>query len=179
MVTKTHRWVRADLERLPADGNRYEVLDGELFVTPQAAIGHQWTAARLLVALDAYCVAHDLGFVVGPGAVIFDENELQPDVQVVPGYRKPPGGMRWAQFPYPILVVEVLSESTRQRDLVKKRAAYERLGIETYWIVDCDNRRVVALSARSAEPIIVTDALRWHPRGDLPPLEIPLESIFA
>ena len=41
MATRTYRWVRKDLERLPDDGNRYEVLDGELFVTPQAAFGHQ------------------------------------------------------------------------------------------------------------------------------------------
>ena len=179
MATTTHRWVRADLERLPDDGNRYEVLDGELFVTPQAAVGHQRIAARLVSALDRYCMAHNLGFVVGPGAVVFDGNELQPDVQVIPGRDGPHDDTKWEQLATPLLVVEVLSESTRQRDLGKKKAAYERLGVPTYWIVDRGARRVVSLSARSAEPEIVTDVLCWQPRVDVPALEIPLGMLFG
>ena len=179
MATRTHRWVRADLARLPDDGNRYEVLDGELFVTPQAAYAHQFIALELAVALRQYCLDHDIGRVVGPGAVVFERNELQPDVQVIPGRHDSMAKPEWKELPCPLLVVEVLSESTRQRDFGKKKAAYERLQIHTYWIVDPDNRRVIASSVRSAEPDIVADVLRWQPYSELPPLEIRLEAIFG
>jgi Uma2 family endonuclease len=179
MVTTTHRWARADLGRLPDDGNRYEVLDGELFVTPQAAYRHQAIAFDLAFALQRYCIDHDIGRVVGPGAVVFDQNELQPDVQVIPGHHPPQADTEWEQLPLPLLVAEVLSDSTRQRDFGKKKAAYERLGIATYWIVDPGKRRVIAMSVRSAEPEIVTDVLRWQPRGDLPPLEIPIATFLG
>jgi len=178
MATKTHRWTRADLVRLPDDGNRYEVLDGELFVTPQAAFRHQRIAFELAVALRQYCNDHDIGEIVGPGAVVWDENELQPDVEVIPGRHESLADTKWKELPLPLLVVEVLSESTRQRDFGKKRAAYARLGIHAYWIVDPDNRRVIVWSPRSAEPEIVTDILQWRPRYELPALEIALSTLF-
>ena len=181
MAIKTRRWTRADLSRLPDDGNRYEVLDGELFVTPQAAARHQYVAGELADALRAYCRRHAIGWVAGPGAVVFEnKNELQPDVQVVPGAFPPPGEDEWKDFPLPLLVVEILSDSTTRRDLGKKRDAYLRIGIPTYWIVDADKR--LALMWTSSEqtdaPVIVTDVLRWKPRQNVPPLEIPLDSIL-
>ena len=132
-----------------------------------------------MLALSAYCDRHDIGYVVGPGAVVFDKNELQPDVEVIPGHHDPMANTKWEHLPFPLLVVEVLSDSTRQRDFGKKKAAYERVQINTYWIVDPDNRRVIAYSVRSAEPDKVTDVLRWQPRSDLSALEIPLETIFG
>lgn len=54
MATKTHRWTRADLANLPDDGNRYEVLDGQLFVTPLPLFPHQWIATRLVALLTPY-----------------------------------------------------------------------------------------------------------------------------
>ena len=173
MATKTRRWTRADLATLPDDGNRYEVLDGELFVTPQAARPHQRIATVLVLLLEPWCVEHGVGYLVGPGAVPFGENELQPDVQVISGI-DPKDGSSWEECPPPILVVEVLSGSTARRDLGKKRDAYLRIGIPAYWVVDPDRRRVLVWTQASSEPTIVTDVLRWQPRGDIPPLELPL-----
>ena len=177
MATKTRRWMRADLARLPDDGNRYEVLDGELFVTPQAAYRHQRIAARLLLALEPWCARHGVGHLVGPGAVVFGDNELQPDVQVIPG-PEPTGDAEWERLPQPLLVVEVLSDSTRRRDLGKKRDAYLRIGIPDYWVVDPDERRVLIWTAASQEPAIETERVRWQPRAELPPLDIALDAIF-
>jgi Uma2 family endonuclease len=172
------RWTRADLERLPDDGNRYEVLDGKLFVTPQAAFGHQFVAFELARQLADYCKRHDAGFVVGPGAIIFGQNELQPDVQVCPG-APPPVTTRWQQLPAPILVAEVLSDSTRRRDLGDKRDAYvRRRKIPDYWIVDLAERHVVTWKPGWAEPVVVTGVLRWQPLPAVPPLGILVESIF-
>jgi Uma2 family endonuclease len=178
MATKTHRWTSADLARMPDDGNRYEVLDGELFVTPQAEYQHQWIAAKLIGRLLEYCERHSVAEVVGPGAVKWAKNELQPDIEVILGHHHGAGKPKWTRLPRPILVVEVLSDSSHQRDLWKKRDAYARRGIPTYWIVDPDERSVTVWTFPSAKPEVVTDVLRWQPKSDLPPLEIPLAPLF-
>ena len=140
MATRTRPWTRADLVRLPDDGNRYEVLDGQLLVTPQASVPHQGIAGRLFRLVAAYCDEHAIGQAFAPGAVRFARNELQPDVEVVPGIA-PPLPENWEDLPLPILVVEVLSESTRRRDREDKRSAYLGLGIAEYWIVDRRERQ--------------------------------------
>lgn len=178
MATKTRPWTRDDLARLPDDGNRYEVLDGELFVTPRASFDHQDIAMQLVVAIGAYVRAHAIGRVFAPGAVVFGKNELQPDIQVIPGAEQRPAGTDWTELPTPILVVEVLSDSTQLRDLGKKRLAYSRVGIETYWVVDQRGKRVLEFRPEIDEPRIITDDLRWQPLAKLPALEIALDSIF-
>ena len=77
-------------------------------------------------------------------------------------------------------MVEILSDSTARRDLGKKRDAYLRIGIPTYWVVDASERRVLLWAGPTAAdaPVIETDVLRWQPRADLPPLEIPVDSIL-
>ena len=177
MAVKTRAWMRDDLEHLPDDGNRYEVLDGALFVTPQAKFDHQVIANGISVALTLYCRQFGLGAVVGPGAVVFGNNELQPDVQVVPG-PPPQAGVEWKDLPVPLLVVEVLSDSTARRDVGKKREAYLLLNIPTYWVVDASARHVLVWTSERDEPVTMTDVLRWQPSDSHPPLEIPVESIL-
>ncbi len=173
---RTRAWTRSDLERLPDDGNRYEVLDGALLVTPQAAFDHQDIATRLTVALSAYCAAHGIGVVVSPGAVPHGKSELQPDVQVIPG--RPPRGAKWASLPRAVLVVEVLSDSTSRRDLGIKRDAYLRWGIPQYWAVDFDAQRVTVFGLADGEGEIVEDVLRWQPDPAQAPLELRLAALF-
>jgi Uma2 family endonuclease len=140
MAVDIRPWTRADLARLPDDGNRYEVLDGQLLVTPQAARAHQAVALELAVALRAYLAPFGTTTVVGPGAVPFGDNELQPDVQVIPA---PPGTASWDELPPPVLVAEVLSDSTRRRDFGIKRDAYlNRAGVQQVWLVDWERREI-------------------------------------
>jgi Uma2 family endonuclease len=176
MATKTRPWTRADLARLPDDGNRYEVLDGELLVTPQANPPHQWIATELASALRDYCTRHSLGVVVGQGAVVFGKNELQPDVEVIPCA---PGELarRWDDVPTPILVVEILSEGSTRHDRVTKRDAYRDRGIPVYWIVDPEERTVRVVRPDRADEV-VADVLRWQPVSALEPLEIELSAIL-
>jgi len=181
MATKAprrFRWTRADLDRLPDDGNRYEVLDGELLVTPQAAYAHQRIAFDFALVLHEYCKRHAIGEVVGPGAVVWAKNELQPDVQVIPGHHKPVKGTKWEDLPRPILVVEILSDSTAHRDLGKKREAYLRIGVAEYWAVDIESGLVRVWRKGSPEPMVERTALAWRPRADLAPLVIPLEGVM-
>ncbi|MHB1097248.1 MAG: Uma2 family endonuclease [Gemmatimonadaceae bacterium] len=173
---RTRAWTRADLARLPDDGNRYEVLDGALLVTPQAAFSHQEMATRLAVALSAYCMTHGIGVVVAPGAVPHGRSELQPDVQVIPG--RPPRGATWTSLPHPILVVEVLSDSTSRRDLGIKRDAYLRWGIPLYWAADLVALRVHVFRLEGGEGEVFEDTLLWQPATAHPPLELRLADLF-
>jgi Uma2 family endonuclease len=177
MAPKVRRWTRADLQRLPDDGNRYEVLDGALLVTPQASFGHQYVATKLTVVLAGYCERHGIAYVVAPGAVVFGGNELQPDVDVIP-FGPYPRDRKWEELPTPLLVVEVRSDSTYRRDIGKKREAYQRVRIPEYWVIDPEARRALVWTPEADEPMIVADALRWHPRVELEPLVIPLASIL-
>lgn len=177
MALKVHRWTRADLLSLPDDGNRYEVLDGRLFVTPLPSPAHQQIAVALMLRLEPYVARHGLGFVVGPGAVVFGEDEVEPDVVVFPGSR-PALKAKWDQLPCPSLVVEVLSMTTRRRDLNDKRKAYQRLRIEDYWIVDPFDRRALCWSPTDGDPRVVTDTLDWRPSALTEAFTIALEHIL-
>lgn len=170
-------WTRTDLARLPDDGNRYEVLDGELFVTPQAAFPHQMVAARVTHAIAMYCERHAIGAVVGPGAVPHGRSELQPDVQVIPG--TPRLDAEWTQLPIPLLVVEILSDSTRRRDLGVKREAYLRWGIPEYWVVDLDQQSVTVWRSTEPDAVEITDVIRWQPVAGVQALVLELRALFA
>src|SRR5262249_13014800 len=86
MPTLKRRWTVADLEDLPDDGQRYEVIDGELFVTPAPALRHQKAVGLIYHLLFEYCRRERVGFpIVAPADVIFSERRgVQPDVFVVP-----------------------------------------------------------------------------------------------
>jgi len=173
---RIHPWTRDDLARLPDDGNRYEVLDGALLVTPQAPYTHQRVASRLAFTLGEYCRRHDIGCVVGPGAVPHGDSELQPDIQVIPG--RPAFSAEWTELPTPMLVVEVLSPSTKRRDFGIKRDAYLRWGVAEYWIVDID-ARCVHVSRRSEEMKTVDAKVVWKPNAVAPACEIRVAELFA
>jgi Uma2 family endonuclease len=181
MAIESAPWSREELERFPEDGNRYEVLDGELFVTPQAGFDHQFVAARLVHALYAYCTAHKIGVVVGPGAVIWGRNELQPDIEVIPVSPPPPRQRTWQTLPFPILAIEILSPSgaSRARDLDVKRVAYLKRGIATYWVLDLEERCVHCWSSAVEEETVVSGVLRWHPRPAVAPFEITIDQLLG
>jgi Uma2 family endonuclease len=181
MSTETAPWTRHDLERFPDDGNRYEVLDGELLVTPQAAFDHQLFATRLIVALGAYLGTYGAGIVVGPGAVIFGESELQPDVLVLPRAKSVQLSSDWKEMPVPLLAIEVLSPTahSRRHDLELKRRAYLRIGVQSYWVVDPPNGCVHVWEHGDARPTIVSKVLHWQPRPDSPPFELTVGALLA
>src|SRR5690348_7754903 len=101
-------WTLEELHRLPDDGNKYELIRGELFVTPPPSVDHEEVLARLSAALTAYVAAHRLGRVYHPRAVIrFKGSEAEPDLMVraVPPHVH---GNSWEELPAPSLVVEAL-----------------------------------------------------------------------
>lgn len=176
MAERIHKWTLRELHRLPDDGNKYELVRGELFVTPAPSREHEELAAVLGRMLDAYAAQHRLGRVYRPRAIIrIEGSEVEPDVMVRP---VSPGRPRaWVHAPLPILVVEILSDTTRRRDLDDKRSLYIDERIPEYWIVDGDERRVTAVRPDASDQVCDT-TLTWHPAGATEPLTIDLPRFF-
>lgn len=126
----------ADLDRLPEDSHRWELLDGVLVVSPRPTTVHQTVAARLLVLLQTHCPP-ELQPVSEPAVQLNDATEFDPDIVVVP--LDEIGGAKFCRPP--LLVVEIRSPSTAVIDLNKKKAAYERFGVPSYWIVVPDTEK--------------------------------------
>ena len=126
-----------DLEGMPDDGRRYELMDGTLVVSPAPGFRHQRIVYLLFGVLEAAC-PRGLSVVGAPFAVHFgDSVELQPDLLV--GRRS---DFTATDLPVsPRLVVEVLSPSTALIDLNAKRAMYARMGVPWYWVVDPNDLR--------------------------------------
>lgn len=123
-----------DLEGMPDDGRRYELIDGELLVSPAPGLRHQTVGLRLYRLLDDAC-PDELYVLAAPFAVQTDvSNEVQPDVLVARFDELTDKNLPAA----PVLAVEVLSPSGRLIDLNLKRAAYQRMGTPSYWVLDPD-----------------------------------------
>lgn len=129
-----------DLELMPDDGHRYELIDGTLVVTPAPGLRHQTVSMNLSLALSAGCPAH-LKVLAAPFDVVLGSNTgVQPDLLVA---RR--SAFTERNLPSsPLLAVEILSPSTKLLDLNLKKAAYERAGTAAYWVVDPDEPRLIA-----------------------------------
>lgn len=125
-------WTVDDLDRLPDDGLRYELVDGVLLVGPSPLVPHQLGLAALLHRLTV-AAPDDLRVLPAPLDITFSRTRLlQPDLVVLRAEqltgRKVEG--------LPLLAVEVLSASTRATDLTLKRHVFEQAGVPSYWLLD-------------------------------------------
>ena len=135
----------AELDRMPDDGRRYELLDGVLVVSPRPALPHQVVASRLAFALGQACPA-DLQVVAEPAVMVSADTEFDPDIAVA--RLADLGGSKIIRPP--LLAVEVRSPSTALLDLNRKKIAYQRFGVESYWIVvpDLEKPELIAFELR-------------------------------
>jgi Uma2 family endonuclease len=174
MALETRPWTRADLDRLPDDGNRYEVLDGELLVTPPPSVEHQEIVDWLAEKMFPFVSAHGLGKLRFPrSVVVVDGSQLEPDLMVRPDAP----GRAWEDKPLPILVVEVLSRATRRRDLQVKRDFYMKKEIPEYWAIDRTARTVTRFMPGTSE--VARSILAWSPPGIPATLEIDVAAMFS
>lgn len=142
-----------DLEAMPDDGHRYELIDGALVVTPAPSAPHQSVAFALARLLHEACPS-ELKVFLAPFAVLLAEDtELQPDVLVA---RR--ADLTHANLPAaPMLAVEVLSPSTRLIDLNLKKARYEVAGCPSYWVIDPDTLELTAWELADGAYVQVAD----------------------
>jgi Uma2 family endonuclease len=168
-------WTAADLDEFD-DEVRREVLHGELFVTPVPALRHARAEWRLQQALTPYCVMHGMIGPLGPGAIRFGPNHLEPDLVVLaPGVSS---SAEWDDAPLPTLVVEVNSPSTRRRDSGVKRSAYLSLGVPEYWQLDPRSRTLI-VSRPGADDIVTATTYRWQPLPDVVPYVLQIAPLFT
>jgi Uma2 family endonuclease len=179
MPNSAERWTRDAVLALPDDGQRYELVDGELLVSPSPRWRHQAALAELFRCLDPYVRQHNLGSLLwSPADLDLRSGQLvQPDLLVgasVDG-REP---AEWDEFGIPMLVVEVLSPSTARFDRIVKRQLYQRVGVDTYWIVDLDARLVEMWTPGAGQPAIANRKLVWQPETAPEPLVVDLDDFF-
>jgi Uma2 family endonuclease len=171
-----------DLVGTPEDGRRYEVLDGELVVTPAPLPRHQRNTGNLFRIVDRHVQASDLGVLYfAPVDVILDTtNVVQPDLVFIERVRhrdvKPDQPIRLV----PDLVVEIVSRGTKKRDRVTKRELYEHFGVPHYWMLDPSEKvmeenvlrrkKYVRRSVVSGDGVVEPAAF--------PGLEIPLGQVW-
>ncbi len=169
----------ADMVRaMPDDGNRYEVVYGELLVTPAPRLWHQALVTRLIVAIDRYLRTEPVGMVLAsPADISWGRDVLvQPDVFVIP--EEEGRTLTWSRVRTLLLVAEVLSPSNTRGDRVLKRIRYRQAGVPLYWVVDGDDRSVEVWTPEDDFPLIERERLVWHPAGAREPFTMTIEELF-
>ena len=178
MPELTQRWTAAQVRALPDDGNRYELVSGELLVTPAPRPLHQICVSELMLELGSWLRAARVGkLLASPADLSLGEDEvLQPDLFV---YRSPRSAIReWREITDLLLVIEVLSPATARYDRLVKRQRYQRAGVSEFWIVDIDARLVERWTPGETRPEVLAEEIAWHPTPELPPLVIDLTELF-
>jgi Uma2 family endonuclease len=174
-------WTIDMLDALPDDGQRYEIIDGELFVTPSPNPPHQIIAGAIYAELRSYLRGSTVGYpMISPSDVWRGErktNRVQPDVFVA---RLADG--RRGEFPFPmkdlLLAVEVESPSNPLLDYQVKRDLYMREGIPEYWIVSPEARNVSRWRGSDDPGEVLSKRVVWHPEGMPAPFVLELDALF-
>ena len=169
----------ADMVRaMPDDGNRYEVVYGELLVTPAPRPWHQVLVTRLAFELQRYLLQDPVGaLLTAPADISWGPDVLvQPDVFVVdPDEART---LDWSRMRTLLLVAEVLSPSTSRGDRFLKRLRYREAGVPVYRVVDGDERSVERWTAADDFPLLERERLVWHPAGARKPFTLSLAELF-
>src|SRR5581483_3292718 len=135
----------ADLELMPDDGNRYEIIEGEIIVSRSPSIIHQIIFGNLLTELRLFLRSNPIGVVLGGIGVILDDlNGVIPDIVFVSNKKRDEIASGERINGAPDLVIEILSpgKENARRDRVIKRQTYGNFEVSEYWIVDGENRSV-------------------------------------
>ncbi len=175
-------WTVDMLDGLPDDGQRYELIDGALFVTPAPAEAHQDVVGALYRRLHAYLAGYRIAkAMIAPADVRRGDrsrNRVQPDVFAV----RLVDGRRPA-YPYEVhdllLAVEVASPGNPLLDYQVKRDLYLREGVAEYWVLNPDARNVSRWHDRDDPGELLSRQVVWHPRGMPTAFVLDLDEFFA
>ena len=184
--TYTERFTQADLGLIPdVPGWRFEIIDGELFVTKAPSNEHQRVCTRAASELDTWSMNTGLGYVLStPGLIFADGDDVIPDVVWVSSERMPLlHGPDRHLHAAPELVLEVLSpgSSNQRRDLEVKLALYSRRDVPEYWSIDWQLERVLVYRRQGAALTLAAtlnrDGILTSPL--LPGFAGPVSRLFA
>ena len=180
MPAQPTEWTVEMVRALPEDSNRYEVIDGELFVTPAPSLVHQRAVVELLDIVRPYVRSHRIGeALVSPADVVVygPRKFVQPDLFVLPLVNGAPI-RAWTEVGRLLLSVEVLSPSTEHTDRGRKRTLYKEKAVPEYWIVNTSERTVERQRPDDSPAEILAESLLWQPDLDAPPLVVDLPGYF-
>lgn len=183
-AVRKHQWTTKEVALLVDQREgyspRYELVDGELLVTPGPGNRHQRIALELAVLLRDYVRRQHLGEVfLGPGEIALEvESRFEPDIFVAPalnGRRSP------ANVPvtHPILICEVLSRGSARHDRITKRRAFQRREVPEYWVVDGNAEAIEVWRPGEERAMLVDDVLTWQPAGASEGFRLNVRAFFA
>ena len=183
-AVQPRRWTRPEVDRLiderPGYTPRYELVDGELLVTPAPSRRHQRIILRLVLLLEPYVTKHKLGEVfLGPAELPLVTGErYEPDLFVIPlvGGRRAPEDLELMPA---VLICEALSPGSARHDRLIKRNAFRRNGVPDYWIIDGDAEVFEVWRPGDERPAVVDERLVWRPAGAPGPFELDVREFFA
>ena len=183
-TAQTIQWTYEDYLAFPEDGKRYEIIEGERYMSPAPKTKHQEVSGNLLYLLKAYLRQTKRGkvFDAPTDVILSDINIVQPDLLVVLAARTSIVTEKNIQG-VPDLVIEIISESTRKTDETTKKKIYEQYGVLEYWIVDPELALVKIY--RLTDGRYGRAEERAEERGEtvttvlLPGLDISLTEVFA
>lgn len=176
------RWTAEEVRNLQDESRawpRYELIDGELYVTPSPGFRHQAAVKELVFSLAPFLARTGIGAILTSPADIELEAEsvLQPDVFVFPlidGVENP----TWKDITSLLLAIEIISPSSIRTDRVEKRDQYMKMDVDEYWVVDLDGRHVERWLRGRSEVQVARGTLEWHPAGVTAPLVLDLDQLF-
>jgi Uma2 family endonuclease len=172
LIPESLKLTYEDYVTLPDDGRRYEILDGELAVSPSPTSAHQLVSHNLELALSIWVRTRSLGriwhapldLILAPTVV------LQPDIFFISNARSSIVTKRGVEGA-PDLVIEILSDSTAARDRGVKMHIYARHGVPRYWIIDVDATSIEAFALRDG----VYQSVAMFRHSDVAHFDVPEE----
>jgi Uma2 family endonuclease len=174
--------VRALIDESPTAWPRYELIDGELLVTPSPGSSHGTAVTELTAILFDYLRRERVGVLfLSPSDLELRPGTItQPDLFIVPVGNEPPewGEGGWSDVGSLLLAIEIISPSSVRTDRITKRDYYLDVGVPDYFIVDVDARIIEWWTQRQDTPRVLRDELAWHPIGAQTALTIRLPEFF-
>jgi Uma2 family endonuclease len=178
-------WTTAEVRALMDESRhwpRYELIGGELLVTPSPGVVHQVAVGELFRLIADYVDREQLGVTLtSPSDIELVPGTItQPDIFVVPKAVLPDEDVKpaWTHVTALLLAVETISPSSVRTDRVEKRDFYLDVGVPDYWIVDLDARIIEQWTPRQTTPRVESSRLEWLPDGAVSPLVVDLPELF-
>jgi len=183
-VRPRHRiWTVDEVERLVEEREgytpRYELVDGELLVTPAPSGRHERIVGELFARLREYVIANRLGEARFGRARLTLDTRFEPDLFVVPSVDGKRPRIDDAAIITTSLIIEVLSPSSLRHDRFTKRRFFQRHDVPVYWIVDPDGESVEIWRPGDDRPEVRDDDVTWEPAGSAQPFRLDIRAFFS
>ncbi|MEO5814028.1 MAG: Uma2 family endonuclease [Gemmatimonadaceae bacterium] len=185
MPAVRRHWTTADVRALIDESRpwpRYELIDGELLVTPSPNGRHGMAVTEMTAILLAYLDREKVGVLfLSPSDLELRPGTItQPDVFVVPFGNEPPiwGSGGWSDVGSLLLAIEIISPSSVRTDRVTKRDYYLDVGVPDCFVVDVDARIIECWTQGRDTPLVQCEELVWQPAGAQAPLTVALPALF-